>query len=164
MKILVLGLGNTLFGDDGVGIHTVRKLKQEAVSRKAEDLLSGIDLAETSVSGLALLDIVTGYDRLILIDTIKKENPEPGKIRLFDIKDLRHIPGPSPHYVSFPQIFSLGKKAGLKMPSIVKIIAIEAKNIYNLEEGLSVKVERAIPRVIDEIKKILSEWNEREDA
>ena len=163
MKILILGLGNIFFGDDGIGIYIIRKLKQEVISRKAENLLRGVDLVETSVSGLALLDIITGYDRLIIIDTIKKENPKSGKIRTFDIKDLRHIPGPSPHYVSFPQIFSLGKKVGLKIPSLVKIIAIEAKNIYNLGEGLSVEVERAIPRVIEEIKKILSEWNERED-
>ena len=55
-----------------------------------------------------------------------------GKIHLLGGEELRHIPGPSPHYVSIPQTLEIGKKIGLKVPSRIKIIAVEAKNMYNL--------------------------------
>lgn len=157
MKTLVLGLGNELFGDDGVGIHIIRRLKKEK-----DDLFSNIDLIETSISGLALLDVIADYDRLIVIDTIKKIKPQTGKIRVFNLNELRHVPGPSPHYVSFPQMIALGKKWGLKMPSLIKIIAVEAKNIYKLGEELSPEIKDVIPDVIEKVKEILYYW-ERND-
>ena len=156
MKTLILGLGNELFGDDGVGIHVVRELK------KRGNFKPNIDLIETSVSGLALIDIIAGYDRLIIVDTIKKENPKVGNIKLLDLNQIRHIPGPSPHYVSFPQIIMLGKKLGLYMPEVVKIVAVEAKNIYKLGEGLSPEIKSAIPKIINKIKELIEEWGKNE--
>ncbi|MCK4495083.1 MAG: hypothetical protein KAU91_01940, partial [Candidatus Aminicenantes bacterium] len=70
-------------------------------------------------------------------------------------EELRHIPGPSPHYVSIPQTLEIGKKIGLKVPSRIKIIAVEAKNMYNLGEGLSKEMTKAIPAIVKEVKKIL---------
>ena len=156
MKTLILGLGNELFGDDGVGIHVVRELK------KRGDFKPNIDLIETSVSGLALIDIIADYNRLIIIDTIKKENPEAGNIRVLELDQIRHVPGPSPHYVSFPQIITLGKKLGLHMPELVKIIAVEAKNIYKLGEGLSLEIKNAIPEIINKINELIEEWEKNE--
>ncbi len=155
MKTLILGLGNELFGDDGIGIHVIRELKRKS------DFKSNIDLIETSYSGLALIDVIADYERLIIIDTIKKEKPNPGNIRILDLSQVRHVPGPSPHYVSFPQIIALGKKLGLKMPTLVKIIAVEAKNIYILGEGLSPEVKCAIPGIIKKVKDILTDWERK---
>jgi len=156
VKTLILGLGNELFGDDGVGIHVVRELK------KRGDFKPNIDLIETSVSGLALIDIIADYNRLIIIDTIKKENPEAGNIRVLELDQIRHVPGPSPHYVSFPQIITLGKKLGLHMPELVKIIAVEAKNIYKLGEGLSPEIKNAVPEIINKINELIEEWEKNE--
>ena len=156
MKILVLGLGNELYGDDGVGIHVVRRIRQEAESSRVRiDESCDIDFVECSLTGLALLDIIVGYDTVVIVDTIKNPEPEPGKIRLLDGKELRHIPGPSPHYVSIPQMIEIGKTIGLKVPSQIKIIAVEAKNLYNLGEGLTPEMERAIPRIVQELKTLL---------
>ena len=156
MKTLILGLGNELFGDDGVGIYVVREL------RKRNNFKSNIDLIETSVSGLALIDIIADYNRLIIIDTIKKENPEAGNIRVLELDQIRHVPGPSPHYVSFPQIITLGRKLGLHMPKLVRIIAVEAKNIYKLGEGLSPEIKNAIPEIINKINELIEEWEKNE--
>jgi len=156
MKTLVLGLGNELYGDDGVGIHVVRKLKQELKKRK-ENLsdLRDADFEECPLSGIALLDIIVGYETLIIVDTIKKQNPVSGRIHLIEGKSLRSIPGPSPHYVSLPQTLEIGKKLGLKVPSKVKIIAVEAKNIYDLGEGLSEEMIKSIPKINQKIKELL---------
>ncbi len=158
MKTLVLGLGNELYGDDAVGIHVIRKLKENF--KKVNDTakwLDNIHLEECSLSGLALLEVIIDYDSLVIIDTIKKEKPTTGKIHLLEEKDLRHIPGSSPHYVSFPQSIELGKQLGLNVPSRIKIIAVEAKNLYNLGEGLTEEMKQAIPAIVKEVNKVLRE-------
>ncbi len=157
MKTLVLGLGNELFGDDGVGIHVIRCLKNEGIA--AGDISSAmekVDFEECSLSGLSILDVIVDYDRLLIIDTIKKENPIPGRITVLEENELRHIPGPSPHYVSIPQTIEIGKKIGLKVPSDIKILAVEAKNIYHLGEGLSEVMASAVPKIIQKVKDLLS--------
>ena len=157
-KTLVLGLGNELYGDDGVGIHVVRRFKQNI--EKNATFIKGrrnIDFLECSLTGLALLDVIVGYDTLVIIDTIKSSTPEAGKICLLDGADLRHIPGPSPHYVSIPQMIEMGQKLGLKVPMQIKIIAVEAKDMYNLGEGLTPEMEKAVPRIIRELQKLLAQ-------
>ena len=159
MKTLVLGLGNELYGDDAVGIHVVRKLREDFEKpEKADKWPEDMDLEECSLSGLALLEVIVDYKNLVIIDTIKKEKPLTGKIHLLEKKDLRHIPGPSPHYVSIPQSLELGKKLGLKVPSKIKIIAVEAKNQYNLGEGLTEEMTEAMPTIVKEVKKVLQEF------
>lgn len=156
MKTLVLGLGNELFGDDGVGIHIIRQLREECNSQKeARGWLKDVSLEECSLSGLSLLDLIVGYDRLIIVDTIKRELPSTGKIHTMEGKDLRHIPGPSPHYISIHQAIEIGKKLGLKVPSRIEIIAVEAKNMYNLGEGLSEEMKRVLPDLVEKVKRAL---------
>ena len=159
MKTLVLGLGNELYGDDAVGIHVIRKLREEFEKpEKTAEWLEDVELEECSLSGLALLEVIVDYKKLVIIDTIKKEKPLTGKIHLLEKKDLRHIPGPSPYYVSIPQSIELGKKLGLKVPSKIKIIAVEAKNQYNLGEGLTEEMAKAIPAIVRDVKKVLQEF------
>lgn len=156
MKTLVLGLGNELYGDDGIGIHVIRGLKSDLEIRKEfSSRLKSVHLEECSLSGLSILEVIVGYDRIILIDTIKKSHPQPGKIHILEGSELRAIPGPSPHYVSIPQMLEIGKKMGLKVPSQVKIIAVEAKNMYHLGEGLSEDMNLAIPKILAELKKLI---------
>ncbi len=153
MRTLVLGLGNDLFGDDGVGLHLVNCLQAEM---SGQEVSSGsIDFLASTSSGLALLDLVLGYDRLVIIDTIKLENPKTGAVRVLEEKDLRAIPGPSPHYLSFPQVLAIGRAAGLPVPRELMIIAVEAKNIYHLGEGLSPEMKAKIPEILARIKSIL---------
>jgi len=162
MRILVLGLGNELYGDDGVGIHVVRRAKQ--IMKTDHSLLKdnfSITFEECSLSGLALLDVITGYDALVIVDTIKSLHPEPGKIRILNEQDLRHVPGPSPHYVSIPQTIEIGRRIGLKVPSQITVIAVEAKNIYNLGESLTQEMENAIPQIIAELKILFSRIQEK---
>lgn len=157
MKTLLLGLGNELYGDDGVGIHVVRELKKELKrKKKLAAQVADVEIEECSLSGLALLDVIAGYDRLILVDTIKRKAPAPGKVHLLEERQVRAIPGPSPHYVSVPQTIALGKKLGLHMPSRIQIIAIEAKNIYSLGEGLSREMKEKLPSIIRKVKNVLT--------
>lgn len=156
MKTILLGLGNELYGDDGVGICVVRRLKEEVkMKKRTASQMSDVEIEECSLSGLALLDVIVGYDRLILVDTIKRKTPVPGKVRLLRENQIRAIPGPSPHYVSVPQTIELGRKLGLHVPSEILIVAIEAKNISSLGEGLSEEMSRRLPSIVQKVKNVL---------
>ncbi len=158
MKTLVLGLGNELYGDEAVGIHVIRKLREDLEKQEeTAEWLEDVEFEECSLSGLALLEVIVDYKNLVIIESIKKEKPLTGKIHFLEKKDLRHIPGPSPHSVSIPQSLELGKKLGLKVPSRIKIIAVEAKNQYNLGEGLTEEMTKAIPAIVKVVKKVLQE-------
>jgi hydrogenase maturation protease len=76
VKILVLGVGNPILSDDGVGIHVARELKK----RKAK----GIDVEELAASGLEFLDVVRGYDKVIIIDAIQTKGGKPGELHILD--------------------------------------------------------------------------------
>jgi hydrogenase maturation protease len=156
LKILVLGLGNDLYGDDGVGIHVVRVLEQERVSPSVPPNAEvTVDFVACALSGLALLDVIVGYDALVIVDTILRPDPVIGRIRIMNMEDIRDVPGPSPHYISVPQTLALGRSLGLKMPETVKIVAIEAKNLHRLGEGLSEAMRRRIPDIIAAASSVL---------
>ena len=157
MRILVLGLGNDLYGDDGVGLHAVRLLKEEWAGRNGEgERTDQVDFVECSLSGLALLDVFLGYDALVIIDTIVNSEPVTGQVRILEGTELRDFPGPSPHYVSIPQTLTIGRQLGLTVPRRVKIVAVEAKDLYRLGEGLSEDMTRRLPEVIEATKGVLS--------
>jgi hydrogenase maturation protease len=156
MKTLVLGLGNDLYGDDGVGCQVVLQLIEERNAGKAPwAAMERVDMEACGLTGLKLLDVIAGYERVIIIDTIKKDRPETGRITLLKGSELRHIPGPSVHYVSIPQALSIGREAGLAVPSQIDVIAVEAKNLYQMGEGLTEEMTEAIPEIIAALKKLL---------
>ena len=73
MRTLVLGIGNPILGDDGIGFHIAQELAKEI---KDEN----IDVKDTSEDGLNLLELIVGYDKLIIIDAIMTEDEEVGGI------------------------------------------------------------------------------------
>jgi hydrogenase maturation protease len=158
MRTLLLGLGNELYGDDGVGIHAVRKIKEKAAkSQPSNPVFENVVVEECSLSGLALLDVIVGYDRLVLVDTIERASPLPGRVHLLGKEHIRAVPGPSPHYVSIPQMIELGRKLGLHVPSRIQIVAVEAKNIHRLGEGLSLEMEGRLQSIIQSIETVLAQ-------
>jgi hydrogenase maturation protease len=149
LKILVLGLGNDLYGDDGVGHHVVRLLGQKRAARHVRPNAGfAEDYVACALSGLALLDIIVGYDALVIVDTILRSDPVVWRIRILDMPDVRDVPGPSPHYISVPQTLALGRSLGLRMPKTVKIVSVEAGNLRRLGEGLSEAMRRRLPDIV----------------
>jgi len=156
MKTLVLGLGNDLYGDDGVGLQAVRLLRDEwAGGAMSGDPSSSVEFIECPLSGAALLDVIQGYDALVVIDTIIKAEPMTGRIRILDAADIRGFPGPSPHYISVPQVLAIGRELGLDMPGAVRVIAVEAKDIFRLGEGLSEDMQAKLPEITRAAKTVL---------
>ena len=146
-KILILGLGNTILKDDGIGIYAARIL-----SRTIGDA-ENIEVIESSLAGLSILDLILGYEKVIIIDSILTGNSKPGTIHEFDLKSLCGVFCPSPHYADLSQILTLGNAIGLNLPREIKVFAVEAEDPYTFEEKLSDKVEAALPHLVGMVSK-----------
>ncbi len=142
MRVLVLGVGNPILSDDGVGIHVARALKERT--------LQDVTVEELAASGLELLDVVLDFDKVIIIDAIQTKDGVPGQIHVLEEKDFeRSVHGSSPHGVNIATALALGRKvAPERMPRSVVFIAVEAEDLINVKEQLTPKVQAVLPKVI----------------
>jgi len=150
VKVLVLGVGNPILSDDGIGIHVARELKK----RK----MPGVDVEELAASGLELLDVVRGYDKVIIIDAIQTTKGKPGELHILEEKDFeKSIHGSSPHGINIATALALGRKlVPNEMPKEVVFFAVEAEDLVNVSERLTPKVAKALPRIVERVEKELA--------
>jgi hydrogenase maturation protease len=144
MKTLILGLGNPLLSDDGVGWIVAEAVRPLVTQPGVEvDCLAG--------GGLSLMERLVGYDRALLIDALTTAHGVPGSVSCFDLEAL---PDPvaghlsSPHDTSLKAALRLGAQLGLALPQKVLVVAIEAQQVYDFSEELSPPVLAAVPKAV----------------
>ncbi len=149
-KTLILGLGNSLLCDDGVGIYVAAELKNR-IDRPE------ITVMETGVAGLSLLDLLVGYDRAIIVDAIQTVGGKAGQIYRLEPKAFdTALHTASAHGIDFTTALEFGKKLGLPLPQEIVIFAIEASNVSTFSEECTPEVKSAIPACV---KMVLQELN-----
>ena len=144
--ILVLGVGNLLLKDEGVGIHVILALEKE-------ELPPNVSLMDGGTGGLHLISWIQDYNRIIMVDATLDHNP-PGTIRMI-----------RPRYATdFPPLMS-AHEIGLrdmidamilteKLPDI-QLIVVSAEDISEVGMDLTPVVQAAVPKVVKMIKQIL---------
>lgn len=152
-RTLIIGLGNTLLQDDGAGIYAARKIRKRIGNR------GDVDIVEASLGGIGLLDLMQGYDTVFIVDAIKTADSVPGKTLRCTVEDLGSPTNPSgPHFLDLRTAVELGTRCGYKMPSRIEIFAVEIIENTEFCEGLTTKVEKAIPvlasAIVAEIQRI----------
>jgi hydrogenase maturation protease len=143
VKTLVLGIGNDILGDDGVGIHIAR----EAARRiNAAD----VTVEETGAGGLSLLERVRGYERLIIADAILTENTEVGKIHRLTLLDLAQTNDSiTPHDAALRTTLEIGNSLFPgEMPADVVIFAVETHSVEVIGNEMTPEVRAAVPKVV----------------
>lgn len=151
-RILVLGLGNDILGDDAVGLLAARRLRAL--------LPESVEVVESPGAGLDLLDLLEGYDRALLLDAIMTGTHPPGTILEFSAADFKKNDTPSPHYAGLPTVMQLADSLGLRFPEHLQIVAMEIENPYEVVQALSAPVEHAIPALVERAKVWLAPWLE----
>lgn len=150
MKTLILGLGNPILSDDGVGIKVARQIREKIKNPQ-------ITVVETNETGLGLLDALTGYDEVIIIDAIQTKGGKAGQVYRLEPENFslaKHLS--SFHQVNLISALELGKMLNLAIPQRITIFAVEAKDVTNFSEKCTPAVEKAIPEVV---KMVLCELN-----
>jgi hydrogenase maturation protease len=147
LKTLVLGLGNPILTDDGVGIHVVRRAARYC---KADH----VSFAEACVGGLRLLDMLLGFERVLLVDAIQTADSEPGTIfRLQPTHLQQSLHSGSSHDLTLAGALALGRSLDLPLPDDdhLTILAIEAEDVLTFGEECTPAVRAAIACAVDRI-------------
>ena len=142
-ELIILGMGNKFFGDDGVGIIIAEKLK----SIFAEN--DKITIEETNWGGLRIIDLLSGYRTAIVIDALLTGVRPAGFIHKLDYKDLIHsVRMVSFHDVNFATAVELARELKIPMPENISVYAIEINEADHFCESLTDEVSNAVDKCI----------------
>jgi len=146
METIIIGIGNPLLTDDSVGIQVVRSLGEWA--RGKNDVVA----REFCAGGIRLMEELIGYKKAVIIDAMVTKGGEPGAVSTWQVSELIHTRNThSTHDASLAEALELGKMLALHIPDDVKIWAIEAGDVRTYSEGLTKKVQAAVPRVVQDV-------------
>jgi hydrogenase maturation protease len=152
MKTLVIGLGNPILGDDGVGWKVVKELKL------AIDHQMPVEIDTAALGGLSLMERLISYERVIIVDSMETGNSPVGSVSVFPLASL---PDPmaghsaSTHDATLITALRTAEKLGVDIPKQVDIVAIEAENVYDFTEELSPPVAAAVPLAVRKVLELL---------
>ena len=143
MKTIVIGVGNPILQDDGVGIHVANQLRQHVNH-------PDVTFDEALTGGMNLLDLILGYDKAILIDAVNIKNAKNGEVRRFQLSDFPSAHSNNPHDVTLLEALKLAERLGEKrIPNEIVIIGIVLKEIpYVFGDQLSSKIAAAVPQAV----------------
>ena len=143
--ILVLGVGNLLMNDEGVGIHVVQELEKGG--------LSGVELMDGGTGGFHLLGFIQAYTTIIIIDA-SLDDHLPGHVRVLQPRYAKDFPRQlSAHEIGLKDLIESAILLG-KMPKL-HLVAISVKDFQDMGMDLSPEVEQAIPVAIKQVREIV---------
>jgi len=146
VKTLILGLGNPILCDDGVGFHIARALK---------GIFPHTEVHTTSMIDLQLLELMSDFERAFIVDAFLSNSDEIGTVkRLAPEQRSQHLF--SSHGLNFFELLILGRELQYKLPEISGIYGIVIKEDYSFGTALSpeimVKQEAIIQAIIEDIR------------
>lgn len=140
-KVLILGIGNTLRGDDGLGVYIVQHMAETGVL-----LPDGVELLDGGTAGFDLLGLIDGYDKIVIVDALRADDT-PGSIYRFTPEHaVERRAQYSLHEVGIMEVIRTLRIAGSD-PEI-EFVGIVPENIRDLELTISQAVKGAIPRAM----------------
>lgn len=154
MKTLILGLGNTILSDDGVGIYVARRTR-ELLGEKTSTSLT---IQEASVGGFNFIDILAGFDKAVIIDAIHSKAGIPGEFYELDISCLKpSVRISSLHGIDIATACDMANKLAVDFPKEIKIFVMEVEDEFSFGEKCTQHVENAIPKMANGILEVLKE-------
>ncbi len=144
MKTLVIGLGNPILGDDGVGWRVAEEVKR----RLPPD--SPVDVECLSLGGISLMEHLIGYQYAVLIDAFALDEPT-GSILILKLDELPNYSAyhtTSSHDTSLQNAIELGKSMGADLPVDVTVVGIATMRVHDFGEELSPPVAEAVPLAV----------------
>ena len=145
-KILILGIGNYLMGDEGIGVHIAERLLKETLPPE-------VDVLDGGTGGFHLLEYFELYPNVILIDATLDSNP-PGTIRLIKPKFAKDFPqAMSTHDIGLKDMVSALQIMGT-IPDI-DLFVVSIESIQQQGITLTPEVEAVVPLVMHKVKELM---------
>jgi hydrogenase maturation protease len=143
--LTIIGLGNELLSDDGVGIRVVEELKKRRFTRP-------VVFEELAIGGLELLDYLVGFEECMIVDAIASGKEPAGTLfRFVQSPDDEPLKLASSHQIDLGQVLSLARLLGARLPERVTVYGVEVTDTTTFREGLTEDVARAVPGLVNMI-------------
>jgi len=172
MKTIVIGLGNPILGDDGVGWKVAEEVKKQLTSPSPPAPLPAssslalrsaregdeVDVEFLSLGGISLMENLIGYERAILIDALASDQATGSIIvsKLSEMPDYSALHTTNVHDTSLQNALKLGKEMGADLPEDVTVVGIATHHVYDFSEELSPAVMQALPQATQIVLRLLA--------
>jgi len=140
---LILCLGNEILGDDGFGAEVAKRLER---SRHRN---GDVEIVFAPLAGFAMLDLIVGKERALIVDTIHTGKSPPGTLYRFPAAALaatNHLT--TSHQLSLPAAVELGRQLKWDIPDEIEVIAVEANGLEQFSDSLSEPVRSAVAQAV----------------
>jgi hydrogenase maturation protease len=153
VKTLVIGLGNPILGDDGIGWKIASELQQINIP-------PDVTIDCLAIGGFSLMEALIGYDRAIIIDAIVTHQTPIGSVNSYTLEELPnrfcgHMC--SAHDTSLQEALEIGRSLDAHLPSNISVVTVEAERVYDFSTDLTPPMLAAIPQAIGIILHLLIE-------
>jgi len=159
-RTIVIGLGNPLLGDDGVGWRVADEVEGLlAAARNAGRELPPVEIERLGVGGLRLMECLTGYDTAILVDAAEFPDRPIGEVRSCSFDDLADFAAghlDSAHDASLRTALTLGRRLGATLPDRIQAVTVQAHRTDEFSEELSPEVAAAVPAAATTVVNLLA--------
>jgi hydrogenase maturation protease len=147
--ILILGIGNEILTDDGIGPKLVNEIDRGRFP-------SDVSFQNATLGGLELLDVMRDFRKVIIIDAIKTGQYQPGSIHYYtpdDFKETLHLS--NLHDINFLTALELGRQTGMQIPESIQIIAIEIVEDRVFSSSFSPAIAEQYPTILCKVEDLL---------
>jgi hydrogenase maturation protease len=168
-KTLIVGLGNPILGDDGVGWRVAEEVcrhipELSLVSDHADGPHTDAEFAVECVSlgGIGLMEHLIGFDNAILIDSFRSDEGSGGILilHLDDLPNYSAYHTTSAHDTSLQTALDVGRQMGAKLPEHIMVVGITTEKCFEFSEELSPAVREAVPQAAQAVLDLLKQMNE----
>jgi hydrogenase maturation protease len=156
---LVIGLGNPILGDDGVGWRVIEALEARlGTDDDARREAGAVELDRVAVGGLSLMERLVGYDRVILVDAMLGP-AGPGTLMVGSLAETAcrlagHLD--SAHDAPLTEALSAGRALGARLPDDITVIGVAVCRVDVFDERLSAPVAAAVGPAVEAILEALA--------
>ncbi len=153
MKTLLIGLGNPILGDDGVGWKVVEEVQKHLEAH------SGVEVDYLSLGGISLMEHLIGYHRAVLVDAFIS-NEDIGSVFVYKLDEIPNYSAfhvSSAHDMTLQNAIELGRWMGAVLPAEIMVVGIATRRIIDFSDDLSPAVAQAIPRATEVVLGLLKQ-------
>ncbi len=158
--VLVLGVGNVLLRDEGLGVHAIRRLTERYI------LPEGVTVIDGGTSGLDLLDLIAGRDHLIIVDAVAHDGPPETMIRMVDGEIPAFLQTKiSPHQLGLSDLLAVLQLTG-DAPARITLFGLQPVDMglgLELSAPLSARVDALVEAVASELSALEFDIRDRHE-
>jgi hydrogenase maturation protease len=154
VRLRVIGLGNSIVSDDAVGLHVARAVRAVLPRHGLET----VDVVEAEVGGFHLLELMAGWEGVVIVDALEQPGRAPGEVVRLATPELgTSLRLCSPHEISLPMALRMGAQLGYALPRRVVVIGVQGEELRTFGERLTPRVEKAVTEAVRDVMEVLKE-------